>query len=104
MTEIKKRPSQNEMITVEFENFLDFVDKLSNKQKQELAQKLIGYNSPLTVILGGYNVINNSFALQLNGDSEKIAEQLQNFSPEAIQSLIEAIAMWFGQNKILTKI
>jgi hypothetical protein len=104
MTEIKKRPSQNEMITVEFENFLDFVDKLSNKQKQELAQKLIGYNSPLTVILGGYNVINNSFALQLNGDSEKIAEQLQNFTPEAIQSLIEAIAVWFGQNKISTKI
>jgi hypothetical protein len=104
MTEIKKRPSQNEMVTIEFENFLDFVDKLSNKQKQELAQKLIGYNSPLTVVLGGYNVINNSFALQLNGGSGKIAEQLQNFPPEAIQSLTEAIAMWFGQNKIPTKI
>jgi uncharacterized protein YpuA (DUF1002 family) len=50
------------------------------------------------------NVINNSFDLQLNGDSEKIAEQLQNFPPEAIQSLTEAIAMWFGQNKIPTKI
>jgi hypothetical protein len=104
MTESKKRLSQNEIATIEFENFLDFVDKLSNKQKQELAQKLIGYNSPLTVILGGYNVINNSFALQLNGDSEKIAEQLQNLPPEAIQSLTEAIAMWFGQNKIPIKI
>jgi hypothetical protein len=99
MTEIKKRPSHSEMITVEFENFLDFVDKLSNKQKQELAQKLIGYNSPLTVVLSGYDVINNSFALQLNRDTEKIAEQLQNFSPKVIQNLTEAIAMWLGQNK-----
>jgi hypothetical protein len=46
-----------------------------------------------TSILGGYNVINNSFALQVHGDSEKIAEQLQNFPPETIQSLTEAIAI-----------
>ena len=88
-----------EVVTVEFNNFLDFVDNLSDEQKRELAQKLIGQNSPLTVVLGGYNVINNSFALQLNGEAEKVAEQLQNFPPEAIASLTEAIAMWMRQNK-----
>ena len=88
-----------EVVTVEFNNFLDFVDNLSDEQKQELAQKLIGQDSPLTVVLGGYNVINNSFALQVNGDSEKIAEQLSNFPPEAIANLTEAIAMWMRQNK-----
>ena len=88
-----------EVIAVEFDNFLDFVDSLSDEQKQELAQKLIGRNSPLTVVLGGYNVINNSFALQLNGEADKVAEQLQNLPPEAIASLTEAIAMWMRQNK-----
>ena len=88
-----------EVMRVEFSNFMDFVDQLSEEQKRELAQKLIGQNSPLTVVLGGYNVINNSFALQLNGDTEKIAEQLGSIPPEAIASLTEAIAMWMRQNK-----
>ena len=88
-----------EVIKVEFDNFIDFVEKLSDEQKRELAQKLIGHNSPLTVIMGGYNVINNSFALQSNGDTEKIAEQLTNLSPEKIAGLTEAIAMWMRQNK-----
>ena len=95
----KEIKPHKEVVTVEFNNFLDFVDNLSDEQKQELAQKLIGRDSPLTVVLGGYNVINNSFALQLNGDSEKVAEQLENFPPEAIASLTEAIAMWMRQKK-----
>ena len=78
---------------------MDFVDKLSDEQKQELAQKLIGQKSPLTVVLGGYNVINNSFALQINGDSEKIAEQLASLPPEAVANITEAIAMWMKRNK-----
>ena len=84
---------------MEFDNFMDFVDKLSDEQKQELAQKLIGQKSPLTVVLGGYNVINNSFALQINGDSEKIAEQLASLPPEAVANITEAIAMWMKRNK-----
>lgn len=99
MTDTENLKPHTEVVAVEFNNFLDFVDNLSDEQKRELAQKLIGQNSPLTVVLGGYNVINNSFALQLNGDTEKIAEQLQNFPPEAIQTLTEAIAMWMRQNK-----
>ena len=99
MSETENLKPHAEVVAVEFNNFVDFVNKLSDEQKRELAQKLIGQNSPLTVVLGGYNVINNSFALQINGDSEKIAEQLQNFPPEAIASLTEAIAMWMRQNK-----
>lgn len=96
----EKITPHTEVVDVEFNSFLDFVDNLSDEQKRELAQKLVGgQSSPLNVVLGGYNVINNSFALQLNGDSEKVAEQLKNFPPELIQSLMEAIAMWIGQNK-----
>lgn len=97
MTDTENLRPHKEVVAVEFNNFLDFVDKLSDEQKRQLAQKLIGQNSPLAVVIGGYNVINNSLALQLNGDTEKIAEQLKNFPPEAIQSLTIAIAMWVGQ-------
>ena len=99
MSETENLKPHKEVVEVEFNNFLDFVDNLSDEQKQELAQKLIGRSSPLTVVLGGYNVINNSFALQLNGEADKVAEQLQNLPPEAIASLTEAIAMWMRQNK-----
>lgn len=99
MSDTESLKPHTEVVAVEFNNFVDFVDKLSDEQKQVLAQKLIGQNSPLTVVLGGYNVINNSFALQLNGDSEKVAEQLSNFPPEAVVSLTEAIAMWMRQNQ-----
>ena len=89
-----------EVVDVEFNNFLEFVDNLTDEQKRELAQKLVGgQSSPLNVVLGGYNVINNSCALQLNGDTEKLVEQLKTFPPELIQTLLEAIAMWIGQNK-----
>ena len=99
MSDAKNLRPHKEVVAMEFNNLLDFVDHLSDEQKQQLAQKLIGYNSPLTVVLGGYDVINNSFALQLNDDTEKIAEQLKSFPPEPIQSLTEAIAMWMRQNK-----
>ncbi|NJL51431.1 MAG: hypothetical protein HC930_03045 [Hydrococcus sp. SU_1_0] len=55
--------------------------------------------SPLSVVLGDYNYISNSFVLQLNGDSEKISEQFKNLPPETLQKLVEAIAMWMRQNK-----
>jgi hypothetical protein len=99
MTDKEKLTPHTEVVAVEFDNFLDFVDQLSDDQKQVLAQKLIGQNSPLTVVLGNYNVITNSVVLQPDGDSEQIAEQLQKLSPEAIRSFTEAIAMWLGQNK-----
>ncbi len=54
---------------------------------------------PLSVVLGDYNYISNSFVLQLNGDSEKISEQLKNLPPETLQQLVEAIALWISNNK-----
>jgi hypothetical protein len=82
--------------TMSFEEVLRIVEELSKEQKMELAQKL---GSPLSVVLGDYNYISNSFVLQLNGDSEKISEQFKNLPPETLQKLVEAIAMWIGQNK-----
>ena len=37
--------------------------------------------------------------LQLNGNSEKISEQLKNLPPETLQKLVEAIAIWISNNK-----
>lgn len=99
MSDTKNLRPHKEVVAVEFNNFLDFVDNLSDEQKRQLAQKLIGQNSPLTVVIGGYNVINNSTALQLNGDTEKIAEQLKGLPPDTVKALMEAIAMWIGQQK-----
>ena len=89
-----------EEIDMSYEDVLDLVDKLSDEEKQQLTQHLLGgNNSPLTVVLGGYNVINNSVALQLNGEVEKIAEQLEKVSPETLQKLLEAIALRIGNKK-----
>jgi hypothetical protein len=50
MTEKEKLTPHTEVVAVEFDNFLDFVEQLSDDQKQVLAQKLIGQNSPLTFV------------------------------------------------------
>lgn len=51
MSNTKNLRPHTEVVAVEFNNFLDFVDKLSNEQKRELAQKLIGYNWGISDIL-----------------------------------------------------
>lgn len=40
-----------------------------------------------------------TLTISLNGESEKIAEQLQQLPPEAVQTLTQAIAVWIGKNK-----
>jgi rubrerythrin len=40
-----------------------------------------------------------TLTVPLNGESEKIAEQLQQLPPEAVQILTQAIAIWIGKNK-----
>jgi|GEM_PF-4396484 len=89
-----------EDIDMEYEEVLKQVDQLSDQDKQKLAQHLLGGGgSPLTVILGGHNVINNSVALQLNSEVENIAEQLQALPPETLQKIFDAIAILVKGNK-----
>ena len=38
-----------------------------------------------------------TLTVPLNGKTEEVAQQLQEFPPEAIQILTEAIAMWIGE-------
>lgn len=76
---------------VSLEQVLKLIEQLSSEERVELAQRLIG-GSGLTVVLGGNNVINNSFAVQLNGNSEQLEEQLQQIPPDVIALLLEAIA------------
>lgn len=89
-----------EEIEMSYEDVLEQFDKLSDQEKRRFKQHLLDDNPyPFTVILGGSNVVNNSVALQLNGDVEKIADQLENVSPETLQKLLEAIAIRIGNKK-----
>ena len=79
--------------SVDFEEICKLIDELPTHQKAELGQRLLGRNSGLTVILGGNNVVNNSFALQLNQNSEDLKEQLKDIPTNVLVDLLEAISM-----------
>ncbi len=91
-----KFSNETEQLTDEL---LERIEKLSDREKREIAQKLIGKESPLTVILGGCNDINNSLVIQINNGVDKVSEQLEKLPPEAFQTLMEAIAVWVEKNK-----
>ena len=89
-----------EEIEMKYEDVEKLVDELSDEDKQKLSQHLMGGNqSPFAVVLGGHNVINNSFALQLNGEADKMAEQFDKVPPETLQKILEAIAIRIGNKK-----
>ncbi len=93
-------PPQNEVVTDNSQEVDDFINKLSDKQKRDLVQKLLGGGqSPITVILGECNAIDDYPALQLNQEPEKVADQLEKLSPDSVKALTEAIAMYIGKNK-----
>lgn len=86
-------------VEMNFEELLERIENLTDEEKRELAQKLIGETSPLTVVLGGCNDINNSLIIQINNGVDKVSEQLEKLPPDAFQTLVEAIAVWIGKNK-----
>jgi hypothetical protein len=75
------------------------IDELPVDKKQQLAQKLLGLQSGLIVILGSNNIINNSLALLNESSAEEISKKLKDISPEAVEKLIDAIAMKISNNK-----
>lgn len=77
----------------EFNKLMQGLEDLTIVQRLAIAQKLLGENSGLTVVLGGNNVINNSFAIQINGDAPEISKQLEELPPETFAELLKAIAI-----------
>ncbi len=77
-----------------YEELEKLVSELSDEDKRKLVQHLIGGKaSPLTVVFGVCNVVNNSpVALQLNGDLQSIVEQLKQYPEETIKLLLKALA------------
>ena len=75
--------------------------QLSELEKQALLQELTGSSKPqLTLVFGGYNYnVINSFALQLNGEPEKIAQQLDKLAPETVQTLMKGISIWLEKQE-----
>ena len=71
----------------------EFLGKLSVQDRLFLLQKLLGNSDHgLTVVLNQNVMMDNSLALQLNGDSAAISEKLKDVPPEVIAKLVDAIA------------
>lgn len=75
----------------EFEELRRRMSELSVDQKAKLATELLP--GAITLVLGGNNVINNSFAFQINGTAEEMSKKLENLSNETLATLIEAISI-----------
>ena len=91
-----------EEINVGYEDVLNSVDELSEEDKQKLMQHLLGgKDSPFTVVFGNHNAtnINNSVVLQLNGEVEDMAEELEKVPQGVLQKILEAIAIRIGNKK-----
>lgn len=88
-----------EKTSLNFDEISKIIDELPVDKKQQLAQKLLGLQSGLIVILGSNNIINNSLALLNESSAEEISKKLKDISPEAVEKLIDAIAMKISNNK-----
>ncbi len=86
---------ENGIYKQKMEEIWQNVESLPPKYRLELGQRLLSRllsKSGLTVVLGGNNVINNSFAVQLNGNSEEMEKQIADIPTETLGKLVEAIA------------
>ena len=102
MSELKVKkdlPIKCEIQTMNLDEILREINTLPTEDKVSLAQKLLGHDHGLTVVLGG-NVITNSSVLQLNGSVDQISHQLKQLPPETLEQLLKAIAIRIAQDKI----
>lgn len=74
----------------------EFSKKLNDEQRSKLLLKLLNLEktTPPVIIIGGCNSIHSTGVLQLNGDPEKIAEQLLKSDPELIASLLKGLGIY----------
>ncbi|MBP0021104.1 MAG: hypothetical protein J7647_26575 [Cyanobacteria bacterium SBLK] len=99
------RPNVNEgeIISVGENNHLERIRKeianLSIDEKAKLAKELLP--GGITVILGGNNMVNTSFAFQLNGDTDELSEQLKDMPAECLGELLKAIAMKIQKDSLI---
>jgi hypothetical protein len=86
-------------LSIDFDEISIIIDKLPVDKKQKLAQKLLGQESGLFVTSHSSNIINNSIAFLNESSAEDIFNSLKNIPPQAIEKLIEAIALWVAQDR-----
>lgn len=77
----------------EFEQIVTQIDSLDLEQRLTLAQKLLGQDSGLMVILSDNSI-------QLSGDAYQMSDQLKQASPEMFEELLKAIAIRIAQDKV----
>jgi Mg/Co/Ni transporter MgtE len=89
-------------LSIDLDEISIIIDNLPVDKKQKLVQVLLGSQSGLVVTLNGSNIINNinNLMAMLNESSvEDIFNLLKNIPPQAIEKLIEAIALWVAQDR-----
>lgn len=77
---------------VEFEQVVTQIESFDVDQRLTLAQKLLGQDSGLVVILGGHSI-------GLHGDAYQMSGQLKQVPPEMFEELLKAIAIRIAQDK-----
>lgn len=93
-------PIKSKSHHMKLDEILKEINALAPDDRVQVAQKLLGHDHGLTVVLGGHNVINNSFVLQLNGSVDEISNQLKELPAETLEELLKAIAIRISQDKI----
>jgi len=88
---------QGQIQKMDLNELIQDIDKLSLEERAQLVEHLLK-SSTLTVVMGDENVVSNSsFSFQINGDVNKIAEQLGRLQPEAVENILKAIALRINQ-------
>lgn len=74
-----------------FEKVRQAIADMTVDEKAKITKELLP--GGVTVILGGNNVVNNSFAFQLNGSADELSEKLKEIPAEQLGELLKAIAL-----------
>ncbi len=77
------------------------IDTLPLDDRLQIAQHLIEKSPGLTIIVGGSNMINNGFAVQLNGTIDEVADKVKDLPTETLSELLNAIAIRIASERPL---
>ncbi|MCT7975257.1 hypothetical protein [Laspinema olomoucense] len=99
MNHYLKSPDSNCEIlgnTINFDEIVNSIDYLTIEQKALIAQKIVGDECGLSVVLNSPSLINQS-AIQVNGNPHQMVKELKSLSGDALAELLWAIGCCIKQ-------
>ncbi|MCT7968974.1 hypothetical protein NG799_21925 [Laspinema sp. D1] len=95
---LKSRDFNSEILgnTIGFEEIVNSLDYLTIEQKAVIAQKIVGNECGLSVVVNSPDLINQS-AIQVNGNSEEMLKDLKSLPNDALAELLWAIGCCIRQ-------